>query len=78
MQFMVSRRLVRLDRTAKKKNVRLLQLHIYPRTTSFRPPKKYFVLFYLLSSPVVLVIALYYLSVQEQQICSYKVLSFLL
>ena len=41
---------------------------IYPGTTSFRPPKKYFVLFYLLSSPVVLVIALYYLSVQEQQI----------
>ena len=33
----------------------------YPSTTSFRPPKKYFVLFYLLSSPVVLVIALYYL-----------------
>ena len=40
----------------------------YPGTTSFRPPKKYFVLFNLLSSPVVLVIALYYLSVQEQQI----------
>ena len=40
----------------------------YPGTTSFGPPKKYFVLFYLLSSPIVLVIALYYLSVQEQQI----------
>ena len=40
----------------------------YPGTTSFRPPKKYFVSFYLLSSPIVLVIALYYLSVQEQQI----------
>ena len=37
-------------------------------STSFRPPKKYFVSFYLLSSPVVLIIALYYLSVQEQQI----------
>ena len=35
-----------------------LTLVIYPGTTSFRPPKKYFVLFYLLSSPVVLVIAL--------------------
>ena len=40
----------------------------YPGTTSFRPPKKYFVLFYLFSSPIVLVIALYYLSDQEQQI----------
>ena len=40
----------------------------YPGTTSFRPPKKYFVLFYLLSSPVVFVIALYYLSAQQQQI----------
>ena len=40
----------------------------YPGTTSFRPPKKYFVLFYLLSSPIVLVTALYYLSDQEQQI----------
>ena len=43
-------------------------MSIYPGTTSFRPPKKYFVSFYLLSSPIVLVIALYYLSVQEQQI----------
>ena len=40
----------------------------YPGTTGFRPPKKYFVSFYLLSSPIVLVITLYYLSVQEQQI----------
>ena len=40
----------------------------YSGTTSFRPPKKYFVSFYLLSSPFVLVIALYYLSVQEKQI----------
>ena len=40
----------------------------YPGTTSFRPPKKYFMLFYLLSSPIVLVIALYYLLGQEQQI----------
>ena len=29
----------------------------YPGTTSFRPPKKYLVSFYLLSSPIVLVIA---------------------
>ena len=42
--------------------------NIYLGTTSFRPPKKYFVLFYLLSSPIVLVIALYYQSVQGQQI----------
>ena len=35
-------------------------------------------LFYLLSSPIVLVIALYHLSGQEQQIKSSKVLSFLL
>ena len=53
-------------------------LYIYPGTTSFRLPKKYFVMFYLLSSPVVLFIALYYLSAQEQQILSYKALSFLL
>ena len=39
-----------------------------PGTTSFRPPKKYFVSFYLLSSPIVLVVSLYYLSVQEQHI----------
>ena len=45
--------------------------NVYPGTTSFRPPKKNFALFYLLSSPVVLVIALYYLSVQEQQIYDY-------
>ena len=31
----------------------------YPGTTSFQPPKKYFMLFFLLSSPIVLVIALY-------------------
>ena len=50
----------------------------YPGTTSFRPSKMYFVLFYLLSSPVVLVIDLYYLSVEEQLKYSYNVLSFLL
>ena len=42
--------------------------YVYPGTTSFLPPKKYFMLFYLLSSPIVLAIALYYLSGQEQQI----------
>ena len=46
---------------------------MYPGTTSFRPPKKYFMLFYLLSGPIVLVIALYYLSGQEQK---YRALKF--
>ena len=46
---------------------------LYPGTTSFRPPKKYFVLFYLLSSPVALVTALCYL---ESKSNKYRAIKF--